>query len=349
MGKRYRCFPAGDGASREANFALPAPFALLVGLAAVLASSWLFTNALEWFGLRSGIAHGALGSVFAAIGTALPETLIALLAVLTGGRNNAPGVDVSLGAILGAPLLLSTLGFGVLGLGALRRRDALHPSQVAVRRDLTFFLVTYGILTVLGFVGGGTVAERWVVAVGLTVCYVVFVRMALATAVASEGDPPRRLFAARVLGLVGAPWVGIAAQLLVGLGAMFIGAELFVTTLTGLSVSLKVSGFIMAAVIAPLATELPETTNSLVWLAQSKDDLAVGNVTGALVLQGALIPAIGLLLTPWRFAPAEGVAALVALGGAAAVLVTMWRSGRLPMWVLMAVPGLYAAFLIWVL
>lgn len=78
----------------------------------------------------------------------------------------------------------------------------------------------------------------------------------------------------------------------------------------------------LSLVLAPLATELPEKMNSVLWMRQSKDTLAVGNVTGAMAFQATVPVALGLVITSWdldKFAVAAGVLAL--LGGALA----LWR------------------------
>ena len=88
---------------------LPASFAIL------LAGALLFTNAIEWFGSMVGLGQGAVGSLLAAVATALPESLIPIVALIEGGKGSE---DVAVGAIIGAPLLLATIAM------ALRRAAA---------------------------------------------------------------------------------------------------------------------------------------------------------------------------------------------------------------------------------
>ena len=321
--------------------------ALCGGLLAVLVSARLFTNGLEWFGRRSGMAHAALGSVFAALGTALPEASIAVLAAVGLGRAST-GDAVSIGAILGAPLLLATLGFALLGVGSLRRGGrALQIDGPALQRDLVFFLLTFGTGTACGFLGSGRLL-RAVAGLVLVSTYVLFVVRVLAragTEDAAAADPAPLLFARGMT----ASWRTIGVQLAAAVAVMLSGAELFVHTLSGLALRLGVSGFVLSALVAPLATELPETVNSVVWTSQGKDTLAVANVTGAMVLQGAVIPAVGMWFTPWHFSPSESLAALLALAAAAGVLLAFRLTGRLQPWVLVAAGGLYAAFVFRVL
>src|SRR6201987_5358467 len=124
---------------------------LVVSFAVMVAGAALFTNAIEWAGLRLGLGHGAVGSVLAAVATAMPESLIAVVAIIQGKQDD----PIAIGAIVGAPLLLATLAMAICGAAALiyraRRGNArLRPDADAIGRDL---LVVMGALP-LGIVVG---------------------------------------------------------------------------------------------------------------------------------------------------------------------------------------------------
>jgi len=77
---------------------------LLIALAIILVSAELFTNGVEWFGRRYELGEGAAGSVLAALGTALPETLVPIIAIVFRGgcrrrhrRRRHPGGAVHAG------------------------------------------------------------------------------------------------------------------------------------------------------------------------------------------------------------------------------------------------------------
>src|SRR5208282_1127682 len=123
-------------------------FTLGLGLVVILVASELFTNALEHLGARLGLSQGVTGSLFAAVGTALPETVVPLLALLAGTSSAAANEEIGVGAILGAPLMLSTLTFFLLGVGVIGTRGvrgALAPELEGARRDLDFFLFAFAI------------------------------------------------------------------------------------------------------------------------------------------------------------------------------------------------------------
>ena len=79
---------------------------LLASFAIILSGALLFTNAVEWLGHRLELGEGAVGSLLAAVGTAMPETLIAIVALI-GAEEGAE--QVAIGAIVGAPFLLGRL------------------------------------------------------------------------------------------------------------------------------------------------------------------------------------------------------------------------------------------------
>jgi len=94
------------------------PTGLIVALAAILIAAYLFTNAVEILGDRLGLSQGGVGSVLAAVGTALPETMIPIVAILGAvfaGRDPESAGEIGIGAILGAPFMLATLAMFVVG------------------------------------------------------------------------------------------------------------------------------------------------------------------------------------------------------------------------------------------
>src|SRR5205085_12141259 len=72
-------------------------FDLVFALLAILLGAQLFTNGVEWIGEGFGLSEGMVGSVLAAIGTALPETVLPFVAILSGGQ--AHGKEIGIGAI----------------------------------------------------------------------------------------------------------------------------------------------------------------------------------------------------------------------------------------------------------
>jgi cation:H+ antiporter len=74
---------------------------LIAGLALILLAAEFFTNGVEHLGEKLNLGEGAVGSVLAAVGTAMPETLVPIVAILfSKGTSNH---EIGLGGIKGLP------------------------------------------------------------------------------------------------------------------------------------------------------------------------------------------------------------------------------------------------------
>lgn len=285
---------------------------LILSLGVILLGAELFTNGIEWFGKRLRLAEGAVGSVLAAVGTALPETMIPLVAFLQGKRSHGTGV----GAIVGAPLMLSTLAFFVTGLAVFvftllkRRTTKMSVDPVVMGRDLRSFFLVYAVA-----LGAMFVPYRWakvLVALFLIGAYVCYVRQTFRCTngreCGHELGPLHLHRGARVPRLR-----IIVSQVFLALACIVGGAKLFVMYLEPLARMIGVSELVLASIIAPIATELPEKFNSVTWIRQAKDTLALGNITGAMVFQSSIPPALALIFSAWTFSAEAFLAGVVAI------------------------------------
>lgn len=277
---------------------------LIGGMAIILLGSELFTNGVEWLGRKAGFGDGVIGSILAAVGTALPETIIPIIAVLssTGSQSDMDeGQQIGIGAIIGSSFMLATLAFFVTGVavfyfGNSRKRSlAVQADTHVMRRDLSFFLVAYLITIASTLVTQFPI--KIAVAAVLVGLYLTYVARTLKDDEAGEGDLERLFFdrrreTPRVLVVV--------AQVIAALVLIIGGADFFVKQLENVSNSWAIAPAILSLLITPFATELPEKFNSVLWVKAGKDTLALGNITGALVFQSCILPAVGILLTPWQ-------------------------------------------------
>ncbi len=288
---------------------------LAVSFATILGGALIFTNAVEWAGNRMEIGEGATGSLLAAVGTAMPETLIPIVAII-GGAEGAE--DVAIGAIVGAPFLLATIAMALVGTSALIYRDRretgteLDADADVLDRDLIFFLVFFAIGIALGL--GIPDGFQYPAAAVFLIAYGVYVRKTLlGGGEVQEEETIRPLYMDWTPG-DDPPNPLIVLQFIVGLGAIVGGAHLFVEELVAVAETIGVEPLVLSLVLAPLATELPEKANSFFWIRDNKDSLALGNITGAMVFQSTIPIAVGLLLTEWeldRFAIVSGVLGLI--------------------------------------
>lgn len=321
---------------------------LFSSLIVILASCEAFTNAIEWFGHRLDLAEGAVGSVLAAVGTAMPETLIPLVAILlSGGKETSH--QIGIGAILGAPFMLSTLALFVTGVAILvfhrtqRRPLALTVNQGILSRDLTFFMIVYSLAALSSFIPGTLHWMRYLVALGLLGFYCFYIFRTLA----EEGKVGDDLMPLHFARRHPKPKLRIITlQVIIGLLGIIAGAKLFVTYVEKLSLLVGIPAFTLSLIIAPIATELPEKFNSVLWVRRGKDTLAMGNITGAMVFQSAIPTTVGILLTSWSLDHLALLSVGIAMASAAMILLVMRLHGRLTAQVLLLGGVFYAAFLL---
>ena len=316
---------------------------LVAAMLGMLLAAELFTNSVEWLGHLLGLEEGAVGSVLAAVGTALPETLIPIIAIARGG---AAARDVSAGAILGAPFMLSTLAMCVSGAAVLILRGrraphtAVHLDLPGARRDVTWFLCSFVPLILASLLPWRP--ARIALAVLLLAGYALYVRVALARTLEEHVPPPALHFGRRE---APRPWL-VLLQLLVALGLLTGAAEVFVTEVQAVAALAHIGLLALALLLVPLATELPEKFNSVSWLARRKDGLAIGNLTGAMVFQSAIPGAIGLAFTDWQLSSYSWLSSGIAVFSMVALWLVL-RSGRpVSAWLLLGgglLYGLYVA------
>ena len=323
---------------------------LLAMLVVILIAAEVFTNALEHLGEKLGISEGVTGSIFAAVGTAMPETMVPLLAIFAGTSNTTTNHEIGVGAILGAPLMLATLSLCLMAASVITHRKLsghLRPERTGLTRDLNYFIVAFLFAAVALFIPHGNAAARYGMGFVMIMIYVVYVWQTIRASkdLVEEGHATEAE-GAMFLSKLGIPtnMATIILQLLIGLALLIAGAKGFINGVEAASSILGISALMLSLLIIPIATELPEKVNSILWIRKGKDTLAFGNITGAMVFQGTLLPAIGIVLTPWE--PRKEVLAGIIITLIAAFWMRyLMAKGGIRVWHLMVNGALYVTYL----
>jgi len=331
---------------------------LIAALIVILASCEVFTNGIEWFGLRLGLAETATGSVLAAVGTAMPETIIPLIAIFLGTESQ--GEEIGEGAILGAPFMLGTLAMFVGGMAIWyahsrgKRGDHLKLRKDHAERDMKFFMTMYLFALVAGLLGLQDDFDvgfvNYGIAVVLLAAYGYYVHKTLKDEAEEKANTCPALYMCRFAkinpekGRLG--FFLIVLQVLAALLGIIIGAKLFVNEVEEVSLEIGMSPIILAFLIAPIATELPEKFNSVFWYLRSKDTLGFGNITGAMVFQSSIPVSIGLLFTSWKLEPINIASIFIALGASAWMFLSIRRKGGISYKTMLASGSLYILYIV---
>jgi cation:H+ antiporter len=294
--------------------------------------------------------------VLAAVGTALPETMIPIVAILfgTGAASHAVGV----GAILGAPFMLSTLAMFVTGVAVLlaarhrEARDVMPVDTGVLAHDMAYFGIAYALAVGAGFLPLEPVWLKWIVAVALLSIYAWYVKghFEADVEVDAEDLAPlrfRRLDRRAHRRNPQVPRLRVVnLQVLAAIALIIVGAIFFVDAVEHLATTLGIEETLLALVVAPIATELPEKFNSIFWMRDGKDTLALGNITGAMMFQSTIPVAFGVLFTPWNLQLLDLFAVVLALASGGLIFFTLRRSGTLRAGGLMLGGLFYVAFVI---
>jgi cation:H+ antiporter len=345
---------------------------LLLGCAVsiYLACEW-FVNAVEWLGVRLKVGRLAVGTVLAAAGTALPESVVTLVAVLFGSPKH--GNDIAVGAAMGGPLVVGTIAYGVTGAMLIwrrthHRRTSTHVAVMAgpgtgpgipttsaatspeagnlagvdtgrLARDQTWFLAIFTVKVGLGLVAFAI--KPWLGLAFFAVYILYFVREMTSTGEQASGDnlEPLKLQRNRAVPTT----LAVSAQILVTLAIIFGASQLFVKQLEWAGPALGLPAVVVALLLSPIATELPEIMNAIIWVRQGKTQLALANISGAMMIQATVPSGIGILFTPWHFDSALILAGAVTM---ASVSYLLWllRTHRVTAARLSAAAGFYAVF-----
>ena len=292
---------------------------LLLGSAAVIYFSCeYFVNGIEWVGQQFGISKNATGTVLAAFGTALPETVVTFVAVAFG--HDAAEKEIGIGAAIGGPLVLSTIAYAVVGCAfffnkKLSNHNFLsHPASQQLVGDQTWFMSIFVFKVALGLVAFAI--KPWL-GVLFLLAYAAYVRQQM-TADGDAGNAhdleplrirPRDKAPSKVWALL---------QTGAALVVIFLSSQVFVHQIDAIGPWLGLPPQLVALLLSPIATELPEILNAVIWVRQGKQSLALANISGSMMIQATIPSALGLMFTPWMLERAlvwAGIVTMVSIVG----------------------------------
>ena len=319
--------------------------ALLLGSAVVIYFACeYFVNGVEWVGRKFAVGHQATGSILAAFGTALPESVITFIAVVFGAT--AAQKEIGVGAALGGPLVLATIAYAAVGLTLLACRSQL-PESVAVRDtfkrlsvDQGWFLGVFVLKIALGLVVFAF--KPWLGVFFLAIYGVYFWKEMRQEQGDEEGDLEPLKFTPRHA--TPPTWAALM-QMLLALAVIFAASRVFVGQLDVLGPALGIRPQLLALLLSPIATELPETLNAIIWVRQGKYRLALANISGAMMIQATVPTALGLFFTPWLLDHSLILGAAVTMLAVGAMFLA-FRRGMISRILLASMALFYVAFAI---
>lgn len=310
--------------------------------AAIYFACEFFVNGVEWLGRKLGVGETATGTILAAFGTALPESAVTFVAVVLG-RDSAQK-DIGVGAALGGPMVLATISYAVVGFAMRWNRRRLGRATHVIEceskrlwRDQAWFLCIFAVKMALGLLVFNY--KPWLGALFLLAYAVYLVRELRGAQVLGEAAlEPLKLHPKGDPGVV---WPLLQTTL--ALIAIAIASKVFVGQLETIGVWAGLAPQLVALLLSPVATELPETMNALIWVRQGKERLALANISGAMMIQATIPTALGLFFTSWVFSRELIVSGVITMA-AVAILLGLFSKNAVNARALIPLAGLYALF-----
>jgi len=293
-----------------------AVLALLLSAGFVYWACEYFVNGVEWVGHKAGISQNAVGTVLAAFGTALPESVVTFVAVVFGPSTESKNIGI--GAALGGPLVLATIAYPIVGVmllltGSQPAKAPIDVNRRRLGRDQGWFLLIFVFKIALGFLAFSL--KPWLGWVFLAAYAAYTWAEVRHDGDETEGELEPLLFQRKA---ENPGWLLVSAQTLLALAVIYVASHAFVAQLNAIGPWLGIPSTAVALLLSPVATELPETMNAIIWIRQGKHRLALSNISGSMMVQATVPTALGLFFTPWIFDGALTVAAAVtaiAVGG----------------------------------
>jgi cation:H+ antiporter len=263
--------------------------------------------------------------------------------------GGATGSGASMGDVNGSG---ASMGGATVSVAASDPTSVTGPSSASVdagdlagvdtrrlARDQTWFLAIFTVKVSLGLVAFAI--KPWLGLVFFAVYAVYFVKEMTGTGEQASADElePLKLQPHRAVPTT----LAVTAQILVTLTIIFGASQLFVKQLEWAGPALGLPAVVVALLLSPIATELPEIMNAIIWVRQGKTQLALANISGAMMIQATVPSGIGILFTPWKFDSPLMLAGAVTMASVG-YLLWLLRRHRVTAARLCAAAGFYVVF-----
>lgn len=264
-------------------------FYIIIGIVLVLWGADRLTEGAVSVAERLHVPQLVIGLTIVAMGTSMPELCVSVVSALRGTP------DLAVGNVVGSNIFNALL---IVGAAALVAPMTIMRSTVL--KDIPFALVASVILLMM-------CQNDWVITrldgLVLLILFVVFMVLTVRGAVSGrkpKADAPQEDLCAKqpMKGWLSVLWI------VVGLGALIGGSNLFVGGATEVARALHVSDAVIGLTIVAGGTSLPELATSVVAAKKGKSGIAIGNVLGSNVLNILFILGLTGVITPMHI---EGI------------------------------------------
>lgn len=251
---------------------------IIVGIVLVIWGADRLTEGAVAVAEKMKMPQIVIGLTIVAMGTSMPEFCVSLISALKGTP------DLAVGNIVG-----SNIFNGLLIVGIAAMVSPMTILKTTVRKDIPFALIASVVLLLMSLNGDISRVDAGI----LFVLFIVFMVMTLRDAKVNGNDTVEEETSKKTMStMMSVVWI------VVGLGCLIGGSNLFVDGATKVATSLGVSEAVIGLTIVAGGTSLPELATSVVSARKGNSGIAIGNVLGSNVFNILAILGVTGIISP---------------------------------------------------
>ena len=264
---------------------------IVIGVALVLWGADRLTDGAVGIATRLNIPQIVIGLTIVAMGTSMPEFCVSLVSALQGTA------DLAVGNVVGSNVFNALLIVGVTALVA-----PMTILRQTVRKDIPFALVASMLLVLMCL--DGTLSR--IDALVLLALFGFFMYVTLQAGLsakkadkqAASDEPTQPTSDEPAEAQAPMSWLRASLFIIIGLGCLIGGSNLFVGGATAVATELGISDAVVGLTVVAMGTSLPELATSVVAARKGNSGIAIGNALGSNVFNILLILGLTGAITP---------------------------------------------------
>ena len=285
---------------------------LVVSLALIIVGAMLLTDGSVALAGRFRVPEFIVGLTIVAVGTSMPELTVSFISALNGESAMA------IGNVVGSNI------FNVLAiLGVCAVFSPILFTKTNIRRDIPICIAATFALTATTLINNDISRIEGIILLLGYITMIVFMIRAEKKTLLKSPTPSEPEQSAKPM-----PLWRIPVWILLGLGGLIWGGDLFVDSASAIALAWGVPKSTIAITLVAGGTSLPELASSLVAIFKGRASLALGNVLGSNIANILLILGTCATITPLSMGDVTIIDIYVVLAAATLVMVSALVIGR---------------------
>ncbi len=256
---------------------------IVIGVVLVLWGADRLTDGAVGIATRLNIPQIVIGLTIVAMGTSMPEFCVSLVSALKGTA------DLAVGNVVGSNVFNALLIVGVTALVA-----PMTILRQTVRKDIPFALVASMLLVLMCL--DGTLSR--IDALVLLALFGFFMYVTLQAGLSAKKADKQAASDEPAEAQAPMSWLRAGLFIIIGLGCLIGGSNLFVGGATAVATELGISDAVVGLTVVAMGTSLPELATSVVAARKGNSGIAIGNALGSNVFNILLILGLTGAITP---------------------------------------------------